>query len=680
MKSLKAFSVRPRFRKEVSRMHRILLIAALSFLTLAVTTQAGYQPVDAATDGAAQCQSVVTPLAQSFSARGGTGSLSILAAGNCTWTAASATPWINLTSANAGSGLGRVNYSVIANSGANQRTGVITVAGQVVAITQAGTGSNSCAVTAINAGTPVNGSLGPGDCQSPLRIKDGARPFADRYSFNAVSGQPVIITLASADFDTYLYLLDSNGSVIAQNDDAVSSGNSRIPAGSGFFTLPSSGTFIVEVTSFSGSGAGNYALSLTMPAGSCTYAIAPAAQSFTASGGTGTVNINTQAGCAWTAMSSNGWMTITSGSSGSGTAAVNYAVAANSGLARTGAMTIAGLRFTVTQAGTNGAACPAIASLTPANGAPGGSVTINGANLTGVTAVRFAGHVAAQFTVAGDTRIVATVPNGAASGPLIISKPTCPDTQTPGFTVNRAVATVSAASYLGASLAAESIVAAFGSGLATGVAIADSVPLPTTLLGTTVKVKDSANVERLSPLFFVAPAQINHQIPPATAAGVATVTVTSGDGTVSTGMVNIATIAPGLFTANASGQGLAAAIALRVRADGSLSYEPVARFDPAQNQIVAVPIDLGPDLGTATDQVFLLLFGTGWRSRTSLSGVSLTVGGLNSEVGYAGVQGDFVGLDQLNVRLSRPLIGRGEVDVALTVDGVSANLVKIHIK
>jgi uncharacterized protein (TIGR03437 family) len=572
--------------------------------------------------------------------------------------------------------LGRVNYSVIANTNASQRTGFISVAGRAFTITQAGTSAATCVVSPLNAGQTVNGSLTPGDCQSPIRIKDGARPLADRYSFNATGGQPVVISLNSADFDTYLYLLDANGSVIAQDDDSGARGGSRIPAGNNFFILPASGAFTLEVTSFSSGGLGNYALSLTTPAGNCTYAINPIGQAFATGGGTGVVNVNTQAGCAWGATSNNSWLAITASGGSAGPGAVNYTVAANTGLARTGSLTVAGLTFTVTQAGTNGAGCPTVASINPANGAPGSALTITGANFTGVTAVKFANNVAAQFSVISDTQIRATVPNGASTGPMTISKPTCPDTQSAGFIVNRLVASVSAASFLGAALGSESIVAAFGAGLATGVSVANFLPLPTTLLGTTVKVKDSAGMERLAPLFFVAPSQINYQIPPETVAGAATITVTSGDGTVSTGAVNIASVAPGLFSANASGQGVAAATALRVRADGTQAFEPVARFDAAQNRFVAAPIDLGPE----SDQVFLILFGTGFRQRSSLSATSLSIGGVNVEVLYAGAQGDFVGLDQVNARLPRSLIGRGEVNMALMADGRPGNMVSIHVK
>jgi uncharacterized protein (TIGR03437 family) len=235
---------------------------------------------------------------------------------------------------------------------------------------------------------------------------------------------------------------------------------------------------------------------------------------------------------------------------------------------------------------------------------------------------------------------------------------------------------VSAASYDGSALASEEIVAAFGAGLATTTQVASTIPLPTTLAGTTVKVKDSAGVERLAPLFFVSPEQINYQVPPGTATGTATVTVSSGDGKISTGTALIATVAPGLFSANASGQGVASGYVLRVRADNSQSIEPIAQYDAAQGRFVATPIDLGP----AADQVFLITFGTGFRFRSGLTAVSFRLGGENASVLFAGPQGDFVGLDQLNIQLPRSLAGRGEIDLTLTVDGRPANTVRLSFK
>ncbi|MEP7342177.1 MAG: SBBP repeat-containing protein [Acidobacteriota bacterium] len=240
----------------------------------------------------------------------------------------------------------------------------------------------------------------------------------------------------------------------------------------------------------------------------------------------------------------------------------------------------------------------------------------------------------------------------------------------------RSVLSVSAASFTGASLASDSIVAAFGTGLATEIQAATSNPLPTTLAGTTVRVRDSAGLERAAPLFFVSPTQINYLIPSGMANGTATVTVINSNGDISSATMQIQNVAPGLFTADASGRGVAAAVVLRVKANGTQSYEPVAQFDPAQSKVVAVPIDLGAE----TDRVFLITYGTGLRYRNSLSTVSAKLGGTDTQVLFAGAQSDFAGLDQINVQLPRSLAGRGDVDVVLTVDGKVANTVNVRIK
>jgi uncharacterized protein (TIGR03437 family) len=234
---------------------------------------------------------------------------------------------------------------------------------------------------------------------------------------------------------------------------------------------------------------------------------------------------------------------------------------------------------------------------------------------------------------------------------------------------------VSAANFA-SRVAAESIVSAFGRNLATVTLTANSTPLPTALGGTSVRLRDSAGVERLAPLFFVSPTQVNYQMTPGLALGTTSVSVTSGGGQTSTGTLQLEALAPGLFAAAGNGQGPAAALALRIRQNGSQSFEPAVRFDAALNRFVTVPIDLG----LTTDQVFLVLFGTGFRNRSSLNNVLVNVGGRAQQVTFAGAQGSLVGLDQLNARLERGLIGRGEVDVTLSVDGRAANTLRVNIK
>jgi len=102
----------------------------------------------------------------------------------------------------------------------------------------------------------------------------------------------------------------------------------------------------------------------------------------------------------------------------------------------------------------------------------------------------------------------------------------------------------------------------------------------------------------------------------------------------------------------------------------------MVRFDPAQNRFVAIPIDLGD----GSEQVFLVLFGTGLRNRSALVNVTAKIGDENAEVSFAGSQGELSGLDQVNLRLLPTLRGSGNVSVELAVDGWAANPVMVKIR
>ncbi len=238
--------------------------------------------------------------------------------------------------------------------------------------------------------------------------------------------------------------------------------------------------------------------------------------------------------------------------------------------------------------------------------------------------------------------------------------------------VNNA-ATVSAASYQAEGLASEGIASIFGSELATGTLAATALPLPTALQGTQVRVKDSVGVERVASLFYVSPGQVNFQIPAGTAAGTATVTVFNGAGKLSVGTAQIQMTGPGLFTANADGRGVVAGTVVRVAVNGARSTDTTAQFDGTR--FVAKPIALN-----GNGQVFLELYGTGWRNNTNLNAVTVTVGGVTVPVLYAGAQPSFVGVDQVNIQLPQGLSGRGEVELRLNVNGKTANTVLLHVQ
>ncbi len=235
--------------------------------------------------------------------------------------------------------------------------------------------------------------------------------------------------------------------------------------------------------------------------------------------------------------------------------------------------------------------------------------------------------------------------------------------------------TVSAANYQRTSLAVEGLISIFGSQLAPSTATASSLPLPINLSQTVVRIKDSAGIERNAPLLYASLTQINCQIPTGTRAGNAVITIVSANGAISIDNAVLSDVAPGIFTVEATGSGLAAANVQRVKNQIS-SFEPIVRFDNALSNFVAIPIDL-----SATDEaVYLVIYGTGIRQRSSLNNVKVNIDGIELQPIFVGSQGTFVGLDQINVLLPTILKGRGEVVMSVTVDGKNTNAVKVNLK
>ncbi len=226
------------------------------------------------------------------------------------------------------------------------------------------------------------------------------------------------------------------------------------------------------------------------------------------------------------------------------------------------------------------------------------------------------------------------------------------------------------------------IVSGFGVDLATTTATATGdadantpgIQLPSTLGGTTVTVRDSLNMTRNATLFYVSPTQVNYLLPSTMANGTAIVAFTSSNGTISTGTLTIANVKPGIFTVNQGGTGYPAAQIQRVRNGTTIGFEDVA-MGPVANP-VAIPIEW-KDPG---DQLYLVIYGTGFRQRSQLSNVLVTVNGASQQVDYAAAHTDFAGLDQSNVLLNRNLAGSGDANVIMTVDGVAANTIKINFK
>ncbi len=255
------------------------------------------------------------------------------------------------------------------------------------------------------------------------------------------------------------------------------------------------------------------------------------------------------------------------------------------------------------------------------------------------------------------------------AGSLLISD----DTAGAIYKLTYASAAVSAASGV-AMLSPESIGSIYGASLSSQTAAAGSPDWPPSLGGVQLTVQDKTGQGRPARLAYVSPAQINFQVPTGTATGSATLTVQTGSGTQTLGTVWIAAAAPSLFSANATGTGVAAATAVKVVLPSN-GQSPLPVFTCDSAGCKAVPIAIGADT-----PVFISFYGTGIRGRSSLANVSVTIGGVSAQVLYAGPQGTYPGLDQVNVGLPLSLHGAGIVDVNLTVDGLSSNTVQIAVE
>jgi uncharacterized protein (TIGR03437 family) len=234
------------------------------------------------------------------------------------------------------------------------------------------------------------------------------------------------------------------------------------------------------------------------------------------------------------------------------------------------------------------------------------------------------------------------------------------------------VVALNAASYAGDSLAPDTVASLFGNfqTMGGGAFNATSMPLPTTLGGVRVTVGGQD-----ARLFFVSNSQINFMVPAGLSDGPATVIVTNANGTTSVGMIMIARATPGIFTANQSGRGTAAALATP---DG-VSFTPIINPDGTERPI---------NPGTAANPTWLMLFATGLRNVAAANpndangvaeSVTVTFNGVPSNVTYAGPAPGFAGLDQINAIIPPGLAGAGQVTVRVTVGGQEANPVTVTI-
>ena len=271
------------------------------------------------------CTFAVNPEQASVNPAGETVTVNITGTAGCGWTASSTAAWIRITSAAAGDGNGSVQLAVDGNTGP-ARSGTVTVAGRAVTITQ----GESCGFAI----SPEQLSFDPAGGTTTVTVT-----AANGCNWSSAAHVPWL-RITSSGTGT------GGGTVqiaVDPNAGAARSGTATI-AGRTFTVNQSSG---------------------------CSYSLSPGSHNAPASISTVSVGVATADSCAWAASSNVPWITVNGANAGSGNGAVQLDIAANTGPARAGTVTIGGQAFSVNQESGCTVALSASAQPMPTAGGPG---------------------------------------------------------------------------------------------------------------------------------------------------------------------------------------------------------------------------------------------------------------------------------------------------------------------
>ena len=235
--------------------------------------------------------------------------------------------------------------------------------------------------------------------------------------------------------------------------------------------------------------------------------------------------------------------------------------------------------------------------------------------------------------------------------------------------------TKNSASYASSAVFAPDMIA-FGEapGIAPALVVAPDGAWPTSLGGVKLEITDSHGQNRLAPLYYVTANAISYLVPAGTALGPASVKLTTSAGAIVSGTLEVGKVSPGLYTANAGATGVAAGFWIRVAANGTQSSGLL--FDPSKlvGSRDAVPVDLG----APGDQIFLSLYGTGFRNATR---ATATFAGFSVSVYGFGAVGLYQGEDVINIGpVPRSVAGYGaESLLTITFDDNPANTITAFV-
>jgi uncharacterized protein (TIGR03437 family) len=215
----------------------------------------------------------------------------------------------------------------------------------------------------------------------------------------------------------------------------------------------------------------------------------------------------------------------------------------------------------------------------------------------------------------------------------------------------------------GQAVAPGSLVSIFGTGLASGLAVADSVPLSTSMNGVSVTFNNIP-----APLLFVSTGQINAQLPWELPAGNATAVVTNNGAASPATTIQVGSVSPGVF-ALASGQAIAinnadGTLAAPAGSIAGLTTHPANRGDA----VIIYADGLGPVTPAVGDGQI-----AGYTPlAVTLNTPIVLVGGAQAQVLFSGLTPQFVGVNQVNIIVPQSAPTGGQVSLQIQMGGITS--------
>src|SRR5258708_5400648 len=225
----------------------------------------------------------------------------------CVWTATSGTNWISINSPANNTNSGTVSYSVSANPTHLSRTGLVTIAGQALTITQ-----------------------DPAPCTFTLGFT------STNYGFGQINDSVSVGTPTGC-----VWSVTSGTNWIT-----VNSPTNNTNSGTVSYNVSANPTHLSRTGLVSIAG---QTLTISQDPAPCTFTLGFTSTNYSFGLVNDSVSVGTLTGCVWTATSGTNWITITTPANNTNSGTVSYTVSANpTHLSRTGLVSIAAQTLTAT--------------------------------------------------------------------------------------------------------------------------------------------------------------------------------------------------------------------------------------------------------------------------------------------------------------------------------------------